>query len=791
VLLPWLIGWGPALLIAGSVLIVLHDFAFGGLLTNQRVDVLRYWLPNHCYLGRSLASGEVPAWNPYVLGGVPFASDPQSGWAYLPVMLLYTALPCEMALRWLIVLQPIVAGIGLYWFLRQEEVSVAAATTGGVILALVASASVLVISVPYAGAMAWTAVALALLARYLRAGSWGPRLAWGAAVAVAWGQLAAAHLSHGFVIGSGVILSYWVARILHDLRHRSRRPGDILASTGLLLAAFATVNLAYFAPRMAYLGHTSLGLGYDGLERLAVELTGRSSPLIRPGRGTGLGWPLRFATSPGAYLGAAPLALSFGAWWSRRYRHLAIALSAYGALTYLLGLRGVSQRLAPLIGSWPFGDFYLHSPARFVFGLSLVLPILAALGIEAWRDTASARRRLAIPAVGIAVWGVLPLLAGVDPPRLALAALACVPSAALLAGASLRAPVLAWLPVLVAAELSVGGILGQAGGREVSPVGRTRELGWQEPYVNLLQPTVEGSTYTAAGPVVAALRSREVGRFVSVEPGRPLAYLRRWTDDDLGFLNNQRAMLFGLEDVQGYNPVQPLRYWTVVRATSGYPMGHNWALLVNPQPSVLDLLQVRWVIGPMERSPDAGLTPLASQGPWTLYERPAPSRAAVFTSWTVVPGPSAALQAVSAAGFDSRAQLLVEGDPGVRPGPTTGAGIATYVPLPAGDARIEVDSPAPALLLVRNSYGPGWRATVDGRSRPVLPADYVLQAIPVPEGRHVVELTYVDPWVGIGLLGSVLSLAGLLGASAFLRFRGRAGGRTPSEDAEQQPADSA
>src|SRR5947207_262359 len=81
-----------------------------------------------------------PAWNPAVMGGVPFAADPQSGWMYAPVMVLFTALPCDVAIRAMVVLQPILAGLGIYWFTRIEGLSRPAATVGGLALALMISA---------------------------------------------------------------------------------------------------------------------------------------------------------------------------------------------------------------------------------------------------------------------------------------------------------------------------------------------------------------------------------------------------------------------------------------------------------------------------------------------------------------------------------------------------------------------------------------------------------------------------------------------------------------------------
>ena len=84
---------GPALIVASS-LVAMRAFAFANLLTNQHPDILSFWLPRSCLMGRSLSAGHVPLWNPYEMAGSPFAADPQSGWLYLPWMLLSWLLPC-------------------------------------------------------------------------------------------------------------------------------------------------------------------------------------------------------------------------------------------------------------------------------------------------------------------------------------------------------------------------------------------------------------------------------------------------------------------------------------------------------------------------------------------------------------------------------------------------------------------------------------------------------------------------------------------------------------------------
>lgn len=150
---------GPALIVV-SVLIALRGFVVGGALTNQHPDLLTFWLPRWSFLGDSLAAGRIPIWNPYEMAGYRFAADPQSGWLYAPPMLLFSTLSPGLALRSFIVFNPLLAGLGLFAFLRMESIGRIAATAGGLVLAMTISTSTIAISLPFAGALAWTTVLL-------------------------------------------------------------------------------------------------------------------------------------------------------------------------------------------------------------------------------------------------------------------------------------------------------------------------------------------------------------------------------------------------------------------------------------------------------------------------------------------------------------------------------------------------------------------------------------------------------------------------------------------------------
>jgi hypothetical protein len=74
----------------------------------------------------------------------------------------------------------------------------------------------------------------------------------------------------------------------------------------------------------------------------------------------------------------------------------------------------------------------------------------------------------------------------------------------------------------------------------------------------------------------------------------------------------------------------------------------------------------------------------------------------------------------------------------------------------------QVESPTPALLILSETYYPGWQATIDGQPAPLLRADYVLRAVPVPAGEHTVKLTFRPLSFTIGTGISILTVIILL-----------------------------
>jgi len=97
--------------------------------------------------------------------------------------------------------------------------------------------------------------------------------------------------------------------------------------------------------------------------------------------------------------------------------------------------------------------------------------------------------------------------------------------------------------------------------------------------------------------------------------------------------------------------------------------------------------------------------------------------------------------------------------------PAAGASVRLLERRP-GRLRLQASAPGPGWLVLLDSFERGWSATVDGAAAPLLPANVAFRAVPLPAGRHEVEMRYRARGVLPGLAIAALGLALL-----FLRTR--------------------
>jgi hypothetical protein len=76
----------------------------------------------------------------------------------------------------------------------------------------------------------------------------------------------------------------------------------------------------------------------------------------------------------------------------------------------------------------------------------------------------------------------------------------------------------------------------------------------------------------------------------------------------------------------------------------------------------------------------------------------------------------------------------------------------------ANEIDVAVRTDLPGFLLINDQFDPDWRAEVNGKAAPLLKADYLLRAVPVPKGSSTVTMHYASRYHYGEILGQLTHL---------------------------------
>lgn len=219
-------------------------------------------------------------------------------------------------------------------------------------------------------------------------------------------------------------------------------------------------------------------------------------------------------------------------------------------------------------------------------------------------------------------------------------------------------------------------------------------------------------------------------------------------------------MLFNLPDIRGYDTVilrSYVDYWSLMEPPSGllYSMINKVTEARSLQSPLLDLLGVKYVL----TTQNIGLAGWSEvyRGEINVYrnERALP-RAFVVGSVLPVSSDAEARTIIVRPDFDPRATVAIEGPAGLaRAGGTGTAEIVRYEP---NEVEIVARADGPAMLVLADTFFPGWRATLDEVDVPIYRANGLFRAIELPPGEHRIVFRY-SPFTF--QIGAYLSLMGL------------------------------
>jgi hypothetical protein len=159
---------------------------------------------------------------------------------------------------------------------------------------------------------------------------------------------------------------------------------------------------------------------------------------------------------------------------------------------------------------------------------------------------------------------------------------------------------------------------------------------------------------------------------------------------------------------------------------------------------------------------------VANSGSVTVYRLPnALPRARIESRARVVPTIAEVRRLTLAGEIDPRREVLLH-DPEAGQVVTAlerlgsdgaAAGTARIVVDRATEVAIDADAPRGGLLVLADTYYPGWEADLDGSPRPILRANIAHRAVFLPPGTHRVTFVYRPRSV---ISGAMLTIVGLM-----------------------------
>jgi hypothetical protein len=739
-------------------------------------DLLLQQLPWRHWMQQELAAGRFPLWAPGPAGGLPLFASYQPG-VLSPLHLLWVLLPVGAGLGLILALKLWLAGLGMWLFLRGLQLHPAAALLSAIGLMfstwlvnwLTWAHTSVYVFLPW---ILWTITAwchdrrpwavpvlvgftgCAVLGGHpetlfiigLTAAGWAAGLIVSSPVRRWPGHLAGLALGAGVGLALGAIQVLPFLEVLDLTQAAASRAGSGITSHFEPIGMIDWVLPRYFGHPAegvlgtypftegnGYVGLVALvGLGLAGIALLRRRLAWR---ILVPWVALGLlAWLLVFDVTAGAVIRALPVfshsanqrwiaILEFAVLvvsalgWNWLARHLARLVPAAGGRWSggWLGGAGLVLLVEGLVGLGIHGAGLIPPPVQPPYHLQNTLPPNYQLYWAGWAG-----------AVALVVVGATMLWAA--------------------SGSGAR-----WLGRLAPAIL--GAVLVLDLWRLLQPVIGTAPAVYYFPPNSFIDQVRE-----AVPPTDRILIVGEV-----FPPNTPLIYgVRDWRVQDP--MISARAFQAAVR----IDPDLPKSPWTA------YNMYLHYARM-----GLASLLGMRYFIYPTDTNPNNPPEPdpgrpnfkrLAFKDGLGLWEAEGvPGFTYLSDRVQAVATGDAALDWMQARSWvEVRAYpAVVEAAPqviaGIRPG---GAGespgsttILNYTP---GVVRIQAEATRPALLVVAESWYPGWRATLDGQAAPILRANYLSQGVVVPAGRHVVELRYQPDSFTIGAaLSGLAALAGL------------------------------
>jgi hypothetical protein len=670
--------------------------------------------------------GEVPLWNPLNNCGLPFLAQWNTLVLY-PGSLIYLLLPLPWSMNWFMFAHMFLAAAGMYALARRWTNNRFAASVAGLVFAwngLTLHVLMWPNNMAALGWMPWTVLALE---RAWREG--GRRVFVGALV----GAMQMLTGAPEIILLTWLIIGvFW----LRDFIGKNGPRAQLFLRFAFCGALIFAVCAAQLLPFLDLLRHSDRDTSYGGpvwsmplwgWANFVVPMFGCTPSVVGVYSQDAQQWTSSY------YMGIGTVAFALLAWRTQDARVKWLAGITLAGLVLALGhdayVYALLKKILPMLG-------FVRFPIKYVVLVAFALPLLAAFGVQAFRDLIEQKRAkagldpiligLGVVAVALVVLARIHPIPGTSPQtitnsafsRIGFLLLALAPLFFSRGGGTLRARATLLLFLIVL-------------GTDVLT------------HMPRQNPVVPNAGYSSM-PVDEMLGKARA----MISPPMKQALDGLANPDPLTMFLGHRRMLLsdcnllvGVPKVDGFFSLYLREVEQITRRlyrTTNYHL------------PLLDFLAVTQLSADTELFAwytRSNAMPWVSAGQEPVFGSGAQTFDGIFAST-----------------FDPRraAYLPIEAKAAVG-GVQGGQCKVISSEMKREFVAAELQASAPSLVLISQAHTPSWRAFVDGRSTPLWKANYGFQAVVVPVGRHRVELRYEDRLFRGGAIVSAVSLLACLG----------------------------
>jgi hypothetical protein len=744
-------------------------------------DLGTYFYPMRFSLAQSFKLGELPLWDRHVAMGYPLLADFQSG-AFYPPNVLYLILPFFTAIRATFVLHYLIAAIGAYLLCRNWGYPLFLALIGAVLFTLGGTIISLTNLMNHFQAAVWLPWAVLLARRFLHEQSWKNFLLLTLTLLLQF----LAGSPEIYLISQALLLIYGLRMSMTEPGVRARNIFFTLLGANVVVAGLAMVQIM-----------PTLELIADSRARQPVSFNEASSWSLRPVSLLNLFFidkeiDIEKFTAPklffsrqtpfllSYYMGAiVPIGLLLWLYYSAWKEK--IAVFGLVVLSLLTAMGSYTPFYFFLFSYVPFFKFF-RFPEKFFFFTYAVLLFIALRGLSGFlRSDKRWNRALFMPSSFCLLAAVFYLCLRLDIASFSEFISRVIQPAANMADSNAKFPLfLVHLEMQIALSSALLFLL------FLGKKGKLRASLFNVLLVGLVFVDLSSAhrSYQFLLSPDVVYKSPKILSTPDIEPNR-LFYSPGFADvhpiyyvlpkeppfaefNSLVFSNllPNTGVFFGFDYMQELDALGRWPYLTFLGVARKLERPRLYHLLSSLNVQYINSISalseegIKLVHGAPDRHS------------WLYKVDRSVPRVYVVPRAIEEKDPEKILQQLSSPKFDPMNEVLLE---------------ETF-PLPVGRelhataniksyenqvVKIDAALDAPGILVLADSFYPGWRAYVNGKEEKIVRANLFFRAVYLPPGKHRVEFRYKPRSFTVGLIASIMTLCGVAGWSFILFIRNR------------------